>query len=103
MAAPVIPAISSSFLTPTASLTGGASSNAATGPSFSNFLGQALDKVNAASQNADQMAQSYALGGSVSAAQLMIAESQATLGVDMLSQVTNRVQQAYTTMMNMQV
>lgn len=96
----VIPPISSFS---SSSSIAGTTGNTVKGPSFSSFLGQELDKVNAASQNADQLAQSYAMGGSVSSAQLMIAESQATLGVDMLSQVTNRVQQAYSAMMNMQI
>ncbi|WAH35408.1 flagellar hook-basal body complex protein FliE [Alicyclobacillus dauci] len=73
------------------------------GPSFADFLGQALDKVNQISQNADQLAQSYATGGQVTAAQLMIAEQQASLAVDTVVQVNNRVQQMYSTMMNMQV
>lgn len=55
------------------------------------------------SQNANQLAQSYATGGSVTAAQLMIAEQKASLGVDMVAQVNNRVQEAYRTIMNMQV
>jgi flagellar hook-basal body complex protein FliE len=72
-------------------------------PSFADFLGQELDKVNQASQNADQLAQSYATGGNVTAAQLMVAEQQASMSVDMLTQVTNRVQDSYRTLMNMQV
>ncbi|MFD1674707.1 flagellar hook-basal body complex protein FliE [Alicyclobacillus fodiniaquatilis] len=73
------------------------------GPSFSAFLGQELDKVNQITANADADAQSYATGGSVTAAQLMIAEEQASLAVDTVSQVSSRVQNAYSTMMNMQV
>ncbi len=73
------------------------------GKSFADFLGDELNQVNSLSQNADQLAQTYAMGGNVSTAQLMIAESQASIAVDMLSQVGTRVQQAYSTMMNMQV
>lgn len=73
------------------------------GVSFADYLGKALDQVNAVSQHADALAQSYAMGGNVSTAQLMIAESQASLGVDMLAQVGTRVQQAYSSVMNMQV
>ncbi|GMA61570.1 flagellar hook-basal body complex protein FliE [Alicyclobacillus fastidiosus] len=71
--------------------------------SFSDFLSQELDKVNQMSDTADQLAQSYATGGSVTASQLMIAEQQASLAVDMVTQVASRVTSAYQTMMNMQV
>ncbi|TDY50474.1 flagellar hook-basal body complex protein FliE [Alicyclobacillus sacchari] len=80
---------------------GGAGSSG--GTSFGEFLAHAIDQVNSLSQSADQMAVTYAAGGPVSTAQLMIAESQATLAVDMMSQVATRVQQAYSTMMNMQI
>ncbi|MFB5191425.1 flagellar hook-basal body complex protein FliE [Alicyclobacillus fastidiosus] len=72
-------------------------------PSFSDFLAQELDKVNQVSDTADQLAQSYATGGSVTASQLMVAEQQASLAVDMVSQVASRVTSAYQTVMNMQV
>lgn len=88
-----------------AQLATGASSSTkpVAGKSFADFLGQELNQVNSLSQNADGLAQTYAMGGNVSTAQLMIAESQATVAVDMLSQVGTRVQQAYSAMMNMQV
>ncbi|ACV58151.1 flagellar hook-basal body complex protein FliE [Alicyclobacillus acidocaldarius] len=73
------------------------------GMSFSDYLGEALDAVNQAAARADQLAVEYASGGPVSTADLMIAGTQASLAVDMLSQVATRVQQAYTTLMNMQI
>ncbi|GLG00557.1 hypothetical protein Alches_05960 [Alicyclobacillus hesperidum subsp. aegles] len=96
--------VSSALATPGSlggSQPGGAGSTS--GTSFGAFLAHAMDQVNSLSQSADQMAVSYAAGGPVSTAQLMIAESQATLAVDMMSQVATRVQQVYSTMMNMQI
>ncbi|GEO24805.1 hypothetical protein AAC03nite_05900 [Alicyclobacillus acidoterrestris] len=80
-----------------------AQSAGASQTSFSDFLAQELDKVNEVSATADQMAQSYATGGSVTATQLMIAEQQASLAVDMVSQVASKVTSAYQTVMNMQI
>lgn len=99
-----IGAITSSIVGPSASgaLQTGTQSAKPTS-SFSAFLSHELDKANQLGQTADSLAQSYASGGSVSTAQLMIAEQQATLSVDMVAQVSNRVQQAYRTVMNMQV
>ncbi|WP_206830802.1 flagellar hook-basal body complex protein FliE [Alicyclobacillus fructus] len=71
--------------------------------SFSDYLGKALDEVNQLASRADDLAVEYASGGEVSTADLMIAETQASLAVNMLSQVATRVQQAYTTLMNMQI
>lgn len=83
---------------------GSGTTNAATGQtSFSNFLSKELDKVDKLGQSADSLSQAYATGGSVSTAQLMIAEQQASLAVDMVSRVASRVQSAYSTVMNMQV
>lgn len=71
--------------------------------SFGQFLSNELEKAKQLGQTADNLAQSYASGGNVSAAQLMIAEQKATLSVDMVAKVSNHVQQAYQTVMNMQV
>ncbi|MDI9259060.1 flagellar hook-basal body complex protein FliE [Alicyclobacillus sendaiensis] len=93
----------SSALTAIPAVTTSAGSGSSGGMSFSDYLGKALDEVNQVSARADQLAVEYASGGPVSTADLMIAETQASLAVDLLSQTATRVQQAYTTLMNMQI
>jgi flagellar hook-basal body complex protein FliE len=73
------------------------------GNSFSSFLSQAIDQASALSNQADATATSYAAGGQVSVDQVMIAEQQASLALDLVVQVRDRVVNAYQTIMNMQV
>jgi flagellar hook-basal body complex protein FliE len=73
------------------------------GESFSKYLESALDQVNQTSEEADNLAASYAAGGPVTLDQLMIAEQQASLSLDLVVQVRNRVVSAYQSIMNMQV
>jgi flagellar hook-basal body complex protein FliE len=70
---------------------------------FATYLAQALDQVNALSNNADQLAAEFAAGGPVTVDQLMIAEQKASLAVDLVVQVRNRIVNAYQTIMNMQI
>jgi flagellar hook-basal body complex protein FliE len=70
---------------------------------FATYLAQALDQVNALSNNADQLATEFAAGGPVTVDQLMIAEQKASLAVDLVVQVRNRIVNAYQTIMNMQI
>ncbi|ACV58415.1 flagellar hook-basal body complex protein FliE [Alicyclobacillus acidocaldarius] len=93
----------SSALTSGLSVATPAVSGSSGGMSFSDYLGKALDEVNQVAARADNLAVEYASGGPVSTADLMIAETQASLAVDLLSQTATRVQQAYTTLMNMQI
>lgn len=78
-------------------------SAAGSGQGFGKVLGNALQQVEDASTKADDMSASYAAGGPVTIDQLMIAEQQASLGVDLVVQVRNRVVNAYQSVMNMQV
>jgi flagellar hook-basal body complex protein FliE len=71
--------------------------------SFSKVLENALDQVNQTSEAADSLAASYAAGGPVTLDQLMIAEQQASLSLDLVVQIRNRVVSAYQSIMNMQV
>ncbi|MBX5436045.1 MAG: flagellar hook-basal body complex protein FliE [Alicyclobacillaceae bacterium] len=73
------------------------------GLSFGQMLASAMDEVNQRVNQADQLAVAYAAGGPVSVDQLMIAEQQATLAVDLAVQVRDRAVSAYQTLMNMQV
>lgn len=67
------------------------------------MLGDALNQANSLSSQADSLAASYAAGGPVSVDNLMVAEQKASLGLDMVVQVNNRVVSAYQSVMNMQV
>jgi flagellar hook-basal body complex protein FliE len=73
------------------------------GTGFATYLAQALDQVNALSNNADQLATEFAAGGPVTVDQLMIAEQKASLAVDLVVQVRNRIVNAYQSIMNMQI
>ncbi len=70
---------------------------------FGQFLQNALDSTNQLSNQADAMSASYVAGGPVSVDQLMIAEQKASLALDTVVQVRNRVVSAYQSIMNMQV
>lgn len=70
---------------------------------FAQFLGNALSQANQLSNNADTSAAVYAAGGPVSLSNLMIAEQKASLALDLVVQVRNRVVSAYQSVMNMQV
>lgn len=73
------------------------------GTSFGAYLQAALHQANSTVTNADALASQYAMGGNVSVQQLMIAEQQASLAVDTVSQVSNKVVTAYQSVMNMQI
>ncbi|GMA49042.1 hypothetical protein GCM10025857_03990 [Alicyclobacillus contaminans] len=87
--------------TPASTSTSAAGSAAGSG--FADALQNALDQVNATTNEADQLASSFAAGGPVSIDQLMVAEQEASLAVDMVVQVRNRVVSAYQSIMNMQI
>ncbi|WP_273366719.1 flagellar hook-basal body complex protein FliE [Alicyclobacillus herbarius] len=71
--------------------------------SFSDVLGEALDEVNGVLQQADQLAASYAAGGPTTIDQLMVAEQQASLALDLTVQTRDRIVSAYQSLMNMQI
>ncbi|MCL6453488.1 MAG: flagellar hook-basal body complex protein FliE [Alicyclobacillus sp.] len=79
------------------------SGSGSAGGSFAQWLGDAFNQANQLSSQADQMAASFAAGGPVSVDQLMVAEQQATLAVDLVVQVRDRAVSAYQSIMNMQV
>lgn len=89
---------------PIPSIPGSASATAGTsGTGFANYLSQAIDQANQLSTNADSLTAQYAAGGPVSVDQLMVAQQQASLALDMVVQVNNRVVSAYQSVMNMQI
>ena len=85
------------------SVTGQASQSPSTYPSFGEFLQNAMDSTNQVLNQADTNASVYAAGGPVSVDQLMISEQQASLALDTVVQVRDRVVSAYQSIMNMQV
>jgi len=84
---------------------GGAESAAATqGADFASMLKQSLDQVNAAQQEASQLATRFEQGApDVSLAEVMVSSQKASLGFEAVTQVRNRVIAAYQEIMNMQV
>lgn len=89
----LLPAVQNSAATGTQSGSG----------SFAQVLQNALGQANQLSNAADTTAASYAAGGPVSLSTLMIAEQKASLALDLVVQVQNRVVSAYQSIMNMQV
>jgi flagellar hook-basal body complex protein FliE len=76
----------------------------ATGPSFHTSFSQALKSVSATQLQATQMQQQVQLGNpSVSLEETMVAMQKAQIGFQATLQVRNKLVQAYTDIMNMQV
>ncbi|SFU75079.1 flagellar hook-basal body complex protein FliE [Alicyclobacillus macrosporangiidus] len=99
----VNPVIGANAAGATGPSTGAADGNGDAGTGFAGALAKALDAANQTLTAADQTAASYAAGGPVTIDQLMIAEQQATLALDLVVQVRDRVVNAYQSVMNMQV
>ncbi|SFS79519.1 flagellar hook-basal body complex protein FliE [Paenibacillus sp. BC26] len=70
--------------------------------SFSDFLKNALDGVSAQEKNVHTMTDQYLLGN-VDISQVMVASQQAELGLQLTSQVRNKVIEAYQEIMRMQI
>ena len=69
---------------------------------FGDFLQNALDGVSAQEQNVHTMNDQYLLGN-VDVSQVMIASEQAELGLQLTSQIRNKVIEAYQEIMRMQL
>ena len=73
-------------------------------PSFSEMLGQAVNKVNETQQTANQMATAFEMGQSgVDLADVMIASQKASVSFQAMTQVRNKLVQAYQDIMQMPV
>lgn len=70
---------------------------------FAKFLDQAIGQANNLTNQADQLSAEYAVGGPISVDQVMIAEQKASLALNTVVQVRDRVVTAYQSIMNMQV
>jgi len=83
---------------------GTASASAVGGQSgFASLLSQAMQGVNSTIQNAEQQGIALASGTATNVASVMESATQAQLAIDMTVQVRNRVVQAYSQIMSMQV
>ncbi|WP_404822338.1 flagellar hook-basal body complex protein FliE [Paenibacillus lycopersici] len=69
---------------------------------FGEFLQNALDGVSAQEQNVHTMNDQYLLGN-VDVSQVMVATQQAELGLQLTSQIRNKVIEAYQEIMRMQI
>lgn len=74
------------------------------GPSFSELLGQAVGKVNEVQQDANHLATAFEMGESgVDLTDVMIATQKASLSFQGMTQVRNKLVQAYQDIMQMPV
>jgi flagellar hook-basal body complex protein FliE len=71
--------------------------------SFGEFLKEALNKVNSAQVEAQQLTQEYALGNDVELHQVIIATEKASLALQLTMQIRNKAIDAYQEIMRMQV
>ncbi|WP_240633149.1 flagellar hook-basal body complex protein FliE [Paenibacillus montanisoli] len=70
--------------------------------SFGDFLKKALDGVGEQEKNVHKLTDQYLLGN-VDLSQVMVASQQAELGLQLTSQVRNKVIEAYQEIMRMQI
>lgn len=75
----------------------------ATGPSFSDFLNQAMEEVNAQQVQADGMTALAAAGQAPDLHSVMIATEKATISFQLGVQVRNKALEAYQEIMRMQM
>ncbi len=74
------------------------------GPSFSELLGQAVNKVNDVQQSASQLATAFEMGQSgVDLSDVMIASQKSSVSFQAMTQVRNKLVQAYQDIMQMPV
>ncbi|AYC32524.1 flagellar hook-basal body complex protein FliE [Pseudomonas cavernae] len=73
-------------------------------PSFSDMLGQAVNKVNETQQTSTQMAEAFEIGKSgIDLTDVMIASQKASVSFQAMTQVRNKLVQAYQDIMQMPV
>lgn len=73
-------------------------------PSFSEMLGQAVNKVNETQQASNQLATAFEMGqGGVDLTDVMIASQKASVSFQAMTQVRNKLVQAYQDIMQMPV
>lgn len=77
--------------------------NGAAAPGFSDALTQGIQQVSDLEHQADAMIQDVATGGETKLHEVMIANTQSSLAVDLLVQVRDRGLEAYQEIMRMQL
>lgn len=97
MAVPAIPPIGA------AGAAAGVESVSRPAPGFGDAIMRGLEQVSSLEQRADAMTQDVATGGPVQIHELMVATTEASLGIEMLAQVRNRAVEAYQQIMQLQV
>ncbi len=70
---------------------------------FSKLLKDAIEEVNSIQKNADKVAADYAAGNITDIHQVMIAAEKASLSLQLTTEVTNRIVEAYKEIMRMQI
>lgn len=74
------------------------------GPDFASLLKQSIDSVNDIQQTSGKLSKAFDLGDpNVSLAEVMIASQKASVAFQAMTQVRNRLAQAYQDVMNMAV
>lgn len=79
------------------------SSSAAPGASFADTLGQAVQQVNQLQKNADTAITNLATGKTDNIADVMVQTEQADIALKLMMQVRNKIIDAYSEVMKMQV
>lgn len=72
-------------------------------PGFGDAIAKGIEQVSALENRADALTQQVATGGDVSVHELMVATTEASIGVELLSQVRNKAVEAYQEIMRLQV
>lgn len=71
--------------------------------SFGEMLNHALDNLNNISQESDALAEAFAAGGDVEIHEVMIAMQETQMAFEMVTQVRNKMVEAYQEIMRMQI
>ena len=102
LSAPVMPFGKAALPDPNSlnSVTNGSDPNALT-PSFSQSLQSALSQVNAQQLHAGEMTRAFATGQTSDIHSVMVAGEQATIALQMTTQIRNKVVDAYQEIMRM--
>lgn len=103
MASVNFPSINQIFKPQTATVKNNAPTPAEAQNSFASFLKDAINSVNDAQVNSDQMTEKLARGEKVDLHQVMIASQKANITMQTTLEIRNKVVEAYQEIMRMQV
>lgn len=100
---PITPITLPQQASPVTGATSAGSANGTPAPGFSDALANGIQQVSDLENTADAMIQDLATGGPTKIHEVMIANAQSSLAVDMLVQVRDRGLEAYQEIMRMQI